>query len=143
MLFRSRGATWKPAAAGDIGALVRQTYDVWVKADFRGALSAVKLDGVVEHNRAAQPFLHQGKNLVTVATADNRLPPGTALVVTYEYQEATASAKRDQWNGKGLSYGETKIVTKELTTLPATFEITVGGTTTPKMIAISRGLTAK
>ena len=138
-----RGATWKPAAAGDIGALVRQTYDVWVKADFRGALSAVKLDGVVEHNRAAQPFLHQGKNLVTVATADNRLPPGTALVVTYEYQEATASAKRDQWNGKGLSYGETKIVTKELTTLPATFEITVGGTTTPKMIAISRGLTAK
>jgi hypothetical protein len=138
-----RGATWKPAAAGDIGMLVRQAYDVWVKAEFRGALASLKLDGVVEHNRAAQPFLQLGKNQVTVATADNRLPAGTALVVTYEYQEATAPTKRDQFNGKGLTYGETKVVTKEFTSLPATFEISVGGTTTPKMVAISRGLKAK
>lgn len=138
-----RGASWKPAAAGDIGALVRQAYDVWVKAEFRGALAGVKLDGVVEHNRAVQPFLLHGKNQVTVATADNRLPPGTALVVTYEWQEATADGKRSQWNGKGLSYGETKVVTKELTALPATFTIDVGGTTAPKMVAITRALTPR
>ncbi len=116
---------------------------MWVKAEFSGSLQRVTLDGVVEHNRAAQPYLRLGNNRVTVSTADNTLPKDTVLVVTYEYQECTTTGKRTQWNGKGLTYGETKTVTKELTSLPATFDITVGGTTEPKMIAFSRALRAK
>lgn len=138
-----RGTTWTAAPTNDVGALVRQAYEVWVKAEFSGTLNNLTLDGVVEHNRAAQPFLRLGKNQATVSTATNKLPPGNVLVVTYEYQECTTSGKRTQWNGKGLSYSETKTVTKELTTLPATFDLIVGGTTEPKMIAFSRALRAK
>lgn len=137
------GSSWTPAPSNDIGALVRQSYAVWVKAEFSGTLDRLALDGVVEHNRAAQPYLRLGKNQVTVRTADNQLPKGTVLVVTYEYQECTTTGKRTQWNGKGLTYGDTKTVTKELTTLPATFEITVGGSTEPRMVAFSRALRAK
>lgn len=136
-----RGASWMPAPTNDVGALVRQAYEVWVKAEFSGTLDSLTVDGVVEHNRAAQPFLRLGSNRVTVA--GGKLAPGTVLVVTYEYQECTTSGKRTQWNGKGLSYGETRTVTKEFTALPATFEITVGGTTEPRMVAFSRALRAK
>ncbi|HEX3132532.1 MAG TPA: hypothetical protein VHX44_02995, partial [Planctomycetota bacterium] len=106
-------------------------------------LNSLTVDGVVEHNRAAQPFLRLGSNQVTVTTAGNKLPPGTVLVVTYEYQECTTAGKRTQWNGKGLSYGETRTVTKELTSLPATFGINVGGSTEPRMVAFSRTLRAQ
>jgi hypothetical protein len=138
-----RGMSWTAAPAGDVGALVRQAYDVWVKADFTGTLERLSLDGVIEHNRAAQPFLRLGRNQVTVSTADDKLPPGTVLVVTYEYQECTATGKRTQWNGKGLTYGETRTVTRELTKLPATFDITVAGSTEPRMVSFSRTLRAK
>jgi hypothetical protein len=138
-----RGTSWIPAPAADIGALVRQAYEVWVKAEFSGTLDRLALDGVVEHNRAAQPFLRLGGNRVTVSTATNRLPPGAVLAVTYEYQECTTAGKRTHWNGKGLTYGETRTVTKEFTALPATFELTVGGTTEPRMIAFSRALRAQ
>ncbi len=137
------GKTWQPAAAGDVSPQVRQRYDVWVKVEFAGTLSKFAVDAVVEHNRGASPFLYNGKNVITVRASDSKIPAGTVLSVTYAYQEATAPAKRNQYNGQGVVYGETKTVTKEITALPFTFEIEAGGTTPPKMLYIERALKAK
>jgi hypothetical protein len=106
-------------------------------------MSSFKLDAVVEHNRSAQPALLNGKNAVTVATEKNQLPKDSVLVVTYSYQEATAPEKRNRYDGNGVKYGEVKTVSKEVTSLPYTFDISVGGNTPPKMISLERALRAK
>ena len=137
------GKSWNPAAAGDVTPLVRQRYDVWVKVEFPGALTHFALQAVVEHNRGALPFLYNGKNAITVSAAANALPEHAALMVTYAYQEATAPDKRNQYNGQGITYGETKTVTKEVTALPFTFNLDVGGNEPPKMLYIERALKAK
>ncbi|HEY3320269.1 MAG TPA: hypothetical protein VGP72_07380 [Planctomycetota bacterium] len=137
------GKTWQTAAAGDISAQVRQKYDVWLKAEFSGSLSKLALSATIEHNRGVQPYLLNGKNTITVATKDNAIPVGGTLTVTYAYQEATAPAKRNQYNGAGITYGETKTVSKEITSSPCTFDIDVGGNTPPKMLYIERALKGK
>ena len=137
------GKSWKPASAPDATVQVRQHYDVWVKAEFPGTLNKFNFEATVEHNRGALPFLYNGKNVVTVSTADNKLPANSVLTVTYAYQEAAAPLKRNQYNGQGVKYGEIKTVTKEANALPFTFEIEAGGTTPPKMLYIERALKAK
>ncbi|MBV8879006.1 MAG: hypothetical protein JO332_03475 [Planctomycetaceae bacterium] len=137
------GKTWKPASVGDATALLKQKYDVRVKAEFAGSLAKFGLNAVVEHNRGALPALLPGKNVVTVSTAKNELPKDQVLVVTYRYQEATAPEKRKRYDGQGLSYGEIRTVTKEVSALPYTFEVQVGGNTPPKMISLERSLKAK
>jgi len=137
------GKTWAPTAVGDISAAVRQHYAVWIKADVSASLSKLSVEGTVEHNRMALPYLLNGKNTVTVSDKDNKVPAGTVLVVTYTYQETTAPAKRNQYNGQGLTYSDTKTVTKEIDKLPFTFDVTVGGNSPPKMLALERALKAK
>lgn len=137
------GKSWKPVEGTDAGALVRQRYSVWLKAEFSGALTKLSAEGIVEHNRGALPYLLNGKNQITVSTADNKLAPNTTLTVSYTYQEATAPAKRNQYDGKNILYADAKTVTKEVTSLPFTFEIDVGGNTPPKMIGVERGIKGK
>lgn len=137
------GKTWKPIEKGDASALARQHYDVLLKAEFSGALTKLSAEGVIEHNRGALPYLLPGKNQITVSTKDNKLPPNTALAVSYTYQEATAPAKRNQYDGKNILYTDPKTVTKEVTALPFTFEIDVGGNTPPKMVSVERGIKGK
>jgi hypothetical protein len=134
------GKTWQSAAVGDVSALIHQHYDIWVKAEFSGALTKFYFEAEVEHNRSAQPYLYNGKNTITVSTKDNKIPAGSTLIVTYAYQEATAPDKRNQYNGAGVTYGETKTVTKEITSLPFTFEIEVGGNEPPKMAYLERAV---
>jgi hypothetical protein len=136
------GKTWKPASAGDISALVKQKYHVWLKVEFSGALTKLRLESVVEHNRGALPYLVNGKNKVTVVLDKGQLPKDCCLLVTYCYQEATAPnpAKRTRWDGNGITYGPTKTVTKEITSLPLSFEIAVGGNTPPKMLSLERAV---
>ena len=137
------GKSWKPAAPGDISSLLKQKYDVRVKAEFSGSLTKFGLSAVVEHNRSALPALLNGKNLVTVSTEKNELPPDRVLVVTYAYQEATAPEKRKRYDGQGLSYGDVKTVTREISRLPFSFDVEVGGNTPPKMISLERAIKAK
>ena len=137
------GKTWQPATTGDCSALVKQKYDVWIKAEFSGALAKFVLEAVIEHNRGAQPHLLAGKNVVTVSTKENKLPEGAVLNVTYSFQEATAPANRARWDGKGVTYAEVKTVTKEIGQLPFTFEIVVGGNTPPKMLSLERAVKGK
>ena len=121
------GKTWQPASAGDVSPLVKQKYDVQVKAEFAGALAKLRLDAVVEHNRSSQPHLLPGKNVVTVAAPRN-------VVVTYGYQEATAPDKRSRWDEKGVTYSAPKTATQEG---PASsWTIDVGGNTPPKMLSL-------
>jgi hypothetical protein len=115
---------------------VKQAYDVRVKAEFAGTLAKPRLAGLVEHNRSALPHLLPGKNRITVSAKDP-VPADQVLVVTYAWQEATAP-ERKRWDGKGVSYGETRAVSKEIRSLPFTFEIEAGGTTPPRMLSITR-----
>ena len=112
------GKTWAPAA-GDLTAFVRQRYDLRLKQE--GALSRLRLEAVVEHNRHALPHLLPGKNAVTVEG------PVTA---TYAWKEATAPANRKRWDGQGLAYGETKTAALR----KGTSSLDVGGNTPPRML---------
>jgi len=138
------GATWRKTAPGDITPLVRQRYDVRVKAEFPCALLRLGLDAVVEHNRGALPHLLPGANRVTVATDGGRLPEGTELVVTYAFQEATVPdpAGRSRWDGKGITYGPTRTVTRTVAATPSTFTVEVGGNTPPRMLSLERAVRA-
>ncbi|MGE3805584.1 MAG: transglutaminase domain-containing protein [Gemmataceae bacterium] len=137
------GKTWSDVPGGKLDGLVKQHYDVWLKADFTGKLEKLRVDAAVEHNRGSLPYLVVGKNKITVSTEKNELPRGASLVVTYTYQEATAPAKRQRYDGNGVKYGEVKTVTKEITSLPYSFEIEVGGNTPPKMLALERKIAGK
>ena len=136
------GKTWQ-ATAGDVSALVKQKYSVWLKAEFPGSLAKLRLEAVVEHNRSSQPYLLNGKNQVTVAPAG--LAKGSALSVTYAFQEATVAdpAKRTRFEGQGVTYGATKTVMKEATSVPLTFALDVGGNTPPKMLYLEFAVAAK
>jgi hypothetical protein len=136
------GASWTPCVPGDLTALVRQRYAVVLKATFSGSLTALTVDAVVEHNRGALPFLYQGANVVTVGRHAGQLPAGEALEVTYAFQEANAPAHRSSFNGSEVTYGEARTVTKQVTALPCTFTIDVGGNTPPRMVSIARALKA-
>lgn len=135
-----RGQTWQSVVSGDISHLVKQKYDVWIKVDFPAAITKISLDALVEHNRAALPHLVNGNNQVTVSLDEGGLPRGNKLIVTYAYREATSSnsAKRAKWDGQGLAYGPVVSVTKEITKVPFSFVIKVGGNTPPKMISLEK-----
>ncbi len=134
------GGTWRAVEAGDLSAVVRQKYDVAFKVEFTGALVSFSVDAVVEHNRGVLPYLLPGKNLVTVTARNNELPPDATLTVTYAYEEAVAPEKRERWDGRGVTYGEPRVITRDADAPPATFEITVGGNTPPKMLYLERSL---
>jgi len=133
------GRSWQGIEGGDVSPLVRQKYDVRVKAEFRGALSKFRYEAVVEHNRSALPHLLPGANAVTVS--GGALPPGRALSVTYAFQEATVPdpAKRKRWEGSGVAYGESKTVTEKAGALPHSWKIQVGGNTPPRMLYLEIG----
>jgi hypothetical protein len=129
------GKTWAPTAAGDVSALVRQKYDVRVKAEVAGALASIRYEAVVEHNRGVLPHLLPGANAVTVSAA-GKVPTDRVVTVAYRYQEANGPADRKRWDGQGLKYGEEKTVSRKLAAFPETFTIDVGGNTPPKMISL-------
>jgi hypothetical protein len=126
------GKTWAPAAAGDVGPLIRQKYDVQVKAEFSGALASFRFEGVVEHNRATLPRLLPGANAVTLSSES--MSAGRSVLATYGWQEATAPANRKRFDGQGLTYGEAKTASKSLSGKSETFTVEVGGNTPPKML---------
>ena len=137
------GKTWQAAGAGDVSALVRQKYDVWVKAEFPGALAKFGVEAVIEHNRGALPHLLPGKNVVTASLGQAALPKGCVVTVTYAYQEATAPAGNRQFNGAGIAYGEPKTVARDLAASPTTFTIDVGGNAPPRMLWLERAVRGK
>jgi hypothetical protein len=144
-LSTDAGKTWKVAPAGNLSKHVKQKYDLWIKLEFPGTLAKVRLNALVEHNRGALPYLAPGKNVVTVSADKNKLPKDRVLTVTYAYQEATVShpERRTRFDGREVTYGKVKKVTKKVTSLPYTFEIHVKGNTPPRMISLERVVRGK
>jgi hypothetical protein len=138
------GKSWKESGP-DITKEIKQKYDLWLKIEFPATLTRFGLTAMVEHNRSALPYLVPGKNAITVSVDPKELSKSKdqVLIVTYVYQEAIAPGKRQQFDGQGLKYGEAKRITKEVTSLPFTFVIDVGGNTPPKMIALERAVRAR
>jgi len=134
------GKTWKTVAGPDISDIVRQRYDVFIKVEFPAALTKFSLQALIEHNRGAQPFLYHGRNVVTVSAEGGQIPAGCSLEVTYAFQEAADPGNRPRFDGKGLTYSEEKKVARRITSLPCTFDITVGGNTPPKMLYLERAV---
>ena len=134
------GKSWQPCIAGDISPLVKQKYDVWLKAEFAGALKKFNVTALVEHNRGVLPYLVNGANKVTAACAS--VAPGTVASVTLGYQEATIAnpAKRQRWDGKGITYNQETSITRDLTGKAAHFDIAVAGNTPPKMLFLERSV---
>lgn len=136
------GKSWKPCAAGDVSKLVKQQYDVCFRAEFAKALRSFAVAAVVEHNRGVLPYLKSGANRLT-ASAETPPPAGASARVTFAWQDATAPAKRPQFNGTGLTYGAEQTVTRELTGAATTFDIPTGGNTPPKMLYVERSVRSK
>ena len=136
------GKTWKPCAAGDISKLVKQRYDVCIRAEFSKTLSSFAINAVVEHNRGVLPYLRPGANSLTAST-EAAIPAGASATVKFAWQEANAPAKRPQFNGTGVTYGEEKSISRELTGTATTFTIQAGGNTPPKMRYVERSVRSK
>ncbi len=134
------GKSWQPCVAGDISPMVKQKYDVWLKAEFAGVLREFSVFALVEHNRGVLPYLVAGANKVTASCAS--AAAGTTATVIVGYQEATVAnpAKRQRWDGTGINYSEAKAVTRELDGKATDFDLTVAGNTPPKMLYIERSV---
>ncbi|HTL53016.1 MAG TPA: hypothetical protein VL860_10605 [Planctomycetota bacterium] len=139
------GKNFKPANSADLTDLVKGWYNVVLKVDVADKLDSFKVAAVVEHNKSAQPYLFNGKNVVTISAANKDLLARNNLTVIYSYQEATGKAPetRDSFRGNEVKYSETKTVETKITSLPCNFTIDVGGTEPPKMIALTRVVSSK
>lgn len=134
------GKSWQPCIAGDISPLVKQKYDVWLKAEFSGSLKKFGVTALVEHNRGALPYFVQGANQIIASFASTA--PGTTASVSIGYQEATVAnpAKRQRWDGTGITYSMEKVFTREPVGKDSAFDISVAGNTPPKMLYIERSV---
>ena len=130
------GRSWKAVEAGDVSGDLWQKYDVRVKAEFGGSLARFRFESTVEHNRSARPHLLTGSNGVTVRAKTKGRLKDRKVTVTYAYREATAKnpASRKRWDGRGVSYGPEKKNERNVTSLPTSYTISVGGNTPPKML---------
>ena len=80
------GKTSRPVDLKDFSAAVKGQVAAQVKVTFREALTALKLEALVQNNAGSLPYLSPGKNSVSVSVADPRTLGNNRLVVTYAYR---------------------------------------------------------
>ena len=130
------GNTFKPIRLDDFSEEVGGKYACLVKLTFGAALTAVRLEAVVQCNRGALPYLSPGKNKVTISVADPKELGGNRLVVTYAYlpgfrsksYEELAEEDAELARGHHANWSATPTVVQEVFTaadLPATFDVDV------------------
>jgi len=128
--------TWKPIQAADFSKEVGGQYACLVRATFKAALTALRLEAVVQCNRCALPYLSPGRNNVTVAVADPKDLGDNRLVVTYAYNLGSRTKSYEQLcemgaeiaRGHGATWSKTPTVVQKMFAakdLPATFDIDV------------------
>lgn len=130
------GKSWKAIELKDFSGQARGHYDALVRLTFSKALTAVRLEATVQHNRSIAPYLSPGKNVVAVSAGEAKALGNNRLVVTYAYQTGFRSrsfeeiAEREANVGQGL-YATwsptTTVVQKEFTAqnLPSNLVIDV------------------
>ncbi len=100
------GKTWKDIQIKDFSTEVGGQYDALVKISFRAALTALKLEATVQHNRAAAPYLSPGRNKVTVTAEDGKALGDNRLVVTYAYETGYRSKSYEQISEQDGTIGQ-------------------------------------
>lgn len=68
------GKNWMPITNDNISqSIIAQRYNVFMKVEFPSALKKFRFEGLIEHNRFAQPYLMNGTNVVTL-NVDDKIP---------------------------------------------------------------------
>ena len=80
------GKTFKAVELKDFGPAVKGSIAALVRVSFKGPLTALKFEVIVQNNPCALPYLSPGKNTVTVSVADPAALGKNKLVVTYAYR---------------------------------------------------------
>ncbi|KKK80605.1 hypothetical protein LCGC14_2821820, partial [marine sediment metagenome] len=130
------GKTFKPVELGNFDDHVGGKYSALIRLTFAKALTSLRLQVIVQHNRCALPYLSPGPNKVTVSVAAPKALGSNSLVVTYAYRLGSRYrsyeqiAERDSEVAKAhyASWSETPTVvqkTFKARDLPATFDISV------------------
>ena len=128
------GKSFKPIELKDFSAAVAGRYACRVRLSFKKALTSLKLEAVVQHNRCALPYLSPGRNRITVSVADAKRLGRNRLVVTYAYRqghryysyEQLADMDAEVARAHKTVWSETPTVVRKTFAagdLPATFQI--------------------
>lgn len=148
------GKTFKAVELKDFSAAVNGQYNVLVRVSFAKALTSLKLEALIQHNKFAQPYLSPGKNKMTVTVADAKDLGDNKLVVTYVYcvgsrdksYEELCQAGKEVGKAHSASWSATPTAVRKVFAakdLPATFDIDVPTAKDkfpvyPKMLYIQR-----
>ena len=90
------GKTFKAVELKDFDQAVKGSIAALVKISFKGPLTALKLEMVVQNNPCALPYLSPGKNVVTVSVADPGALGNNKLVMTYAYRLGSRALSFEQ-----------------------------------------------
>ncbi|HUS93525.1 MAG TPA: hypothetical protein VM695_16835 [Phycisphaerae bacterium] len=130
------GKTFQPIDLKDFSDAVGGQYAALVRVAFDKALSALRLEAIVQHNRCVLPYLSPGRNEVTVSVADAKQLGDHRLAVTYAYCLGSRSRSYEDMADRGAEaarahyaeWSQTPTVVRKVFRagdLPATFTIDV------------------
>ncbi len=130
------GKTFKRIKLEDFSEEVGGKHACLVKLSFKGALTALELEAIVQCNRGALPYLSPGKNKIAVSVDGPKEMGDNRLVVTYAYQvgsrsksyEALADAGAEVARAHYATWSATPTVVQKVFAardLPATFDVDV------------------
>ncbi len=152
------GKTFKPINLANFDDAIGGKYDCLLKLSFKKALTSLRLEAIVQHNRCALPYLSPGRNKITISVADpkplgeNRLAVTYAYHLGYRYQtyEQLADMDAELARAHKARWSETPTVVRKIFTaadLPAEFTIDVPTpkdqqTVYPRMLLLRREVLA-
>ncbi len=128
------GTTFQVADVQDFSAAVKGRLAALVKVTFSEALTALRIEAVVQNNPGALPYLSPGRNVVTVSVAEPQALGDNRLAVTYAYRLGSRAKSFEQLCGQGkeiakqhnATWADTVTCVQKVFTarvLAATFEI--------------------
>jgi hypothetical protein len=128
------GKTFTAVEPKNFDQAVKGSTAALVRVSFKGPLTALKFEVIVQNNPCALPYLSPGKNTVTVSVADPKALGDNRLVVTYAYRLGSRDWSMEQLCENGYEIARahhakwSDVVTcmqKSFVAgeLPATFEI--------------------
>jgi len=130
------GKTYASVDLKDFSDAVGGHYACLVRLRFAKALTALRLEAIVQHNRCVLPYLSPGRNEITVSVADAKALGAGRLAVTYAYCLGSRNRSYEQIAERGAEvarahyaqWSDTPTVVRKVfaaSDLPATFTIDV------------------